>query len=256
MPSSSQPGTIVLSIDLAFADGAGIGRAPCVRALNEVCEALAAADVAATWAVPAAGAPDSNVFRRECGRGEWASLLGPLTDRSITREALAAQLGESVRRAQDVGVQPTTLVVPKIEPDCDLSHFDLVHKHGFTAVRVDVQAGRETRGLWGRRRSSPAAQLRSLRWGLTAISNVARLRQRGLAATLRTVERVTPGELTIIAIDAEQLTSGSRDVVRLIGRIGQLVSRRAVLCRTIAGALAERATHRRPAARSILRPAA
>lgn len=254
MPSS-QPGTTVLSIDLAFADGVGISRAPCLRALNDVCEALAAADLPATWGVPAAGAPESEAFRRECGRGEWAVFV-PAIGAGVGNDTLAAQLGESVRQAQIVGHLPTTLVVPEIGPNRELSHHDLLLRHGINRVRVDAPAGREARTGWWRRRLNATAQLRSLRWGLTELSNVVRLRQRGLSATRRCLEGATRGDFVVIVIDAKQISSGARDVVRLIEQVGRLSGARALLCHTIAGALAERAINRRPAARSILRPAA
>lgn len=252
MPSSSRPGTLVLSIDLAFSDGVGISRAPCLHALNEVCEALAASDVPATWAVPSTGEPDSEAFQRECGRGERAVLFS--TGAGITRASLAAQLGENARHAQATGERPTTLVVP--EASLDVSHHDVLLKHRISVVRVDVPAGRETRGGWWRRRFNAAAQMRSLRWGLTELSNAVRLRERGLSATRRAVENAARGDLVAIVIDAQQIAAGTRDVVQFVGHVGRLSGQRALDCRTIAAALAERATSRRSSARSILRPAA
>lgn len=255
MPSSSHPGTLVLSIDLAFSDGARISRAPCLHALNEVCEALAVADVPATWAVPATGAPDSEAFRRECGRGEWAVLV-PVIGADISRASLAAQLAESTRQAQSLGHQPTTLVVPDAGPNRDLSHHDLLLKHGINAVRADAPARREARVGWWRRRFHASAQMRSLRWGLTELSNAVPLRQRGLSATRRAVEASARGDLVVVAIDAKQIAAGVRDAVQLIGHVGRLSGQRVLDCHTLAGALAEHATNRRSAARSILRPAA
>jgi hypothetical protein len=255
MPRSPQAGTFVLSIDLSSAQGAPETGSLSVRALEDICDALAAAELPATWAVPSRAAPECDAFRRACGRGELAVLaIGP-SGEGFDRAALAAQLAAGLRQAQNVGHRPTTLVVPgSTGLDRDLPEQDLLVKHGITAIRVDAPTSRAT---WWRRRSAGMSQMRSVRWGLTEVSHAVRLRERGLSATLRALDRAAAGEFVVVVADAEQLSSGSRDLMRLIGRAGQLAGEHAVHCRTIAGAVAERAIHRRTgAARSILRPAA
>lgn len=260
MPCSAT-GVCVLSVDLFPGSvAAGSAARPYDSAVAELRERLAAADLAATWALTAG---DLVKASQSAPAPPTRSEIVLIADRSwaggqTNREQFADGLVRSLAEARAAGHRPTTLVFEEGPPEF---HDDLLVKYGITAVRkrtahpasVSFARSNSRNAL-----SGTVGCLRSLRWGLWELEGAIDALDLGPRRTLKTLDRAAreAGEIAIV-IDGAKLAGGLKRLARLFDRLNHLRGEGALVTRTVREAVLSRMLSRQlPAARSILQRAA
>jgi len=268
MIATALPGTLSISVDLETCRAAATAKDhdSLESTIGQLLALCSRHDITATWAFgDPAGSPLAGLVWGQNPGHEIALLADAAwSRREATRRTIVGPLANAVAACRDHGRPLRSLVLRSGRLD---QHWDVLTKHGLTAVRVADQPRPATRGFapfesWRLGRGRIEHRPHVLRWGLWELPVTLELTPTNPSPAAPVIKHLaTHGGIATVAVDAGGERRQQQATIEACKRVMQLVAAPLAEGRiqvATLGEIVERLVRRGPtvSSRSILRSAA